>query len=190
VHKYQLNQGKTQNREIGKSSMLFFQNFSQIESIEYTITDCCLSEKLLPWPSTLKHLKVVFAKDEECELLQQTLSDLSQLISLQIYQIEGGRSYPNGQIWEQLIRSSLPLLKNFKFYFQFPSLPLFGIAEQIVASFSTPFYLEKNWFVRYDRFDGYLHPTVFDSLPFCFEKFTTSKNSFKQSISILWNNNS
>ncbi|CAF3041254.1 unnamed protein product, partial [Rotaria sp. Silwood2] len=121
-------------------------NFSQIETIEYTITDCCLNDKILKWPKTLKHFKIIFTNNEDCLLIQQSLTHLSQLINLEIYQKEKGISFHNGQIWEQIILSSLPLLKNFKFYFQFAYYyHQFDQIKQVIASLSTPFYvLEKN----------------------------------------------
>jgi hypothetical protein len=42
-----------------------------------------------------------------------------ELITLEIYQKERGRSLLNGQLCEEIILLSHPLLKNFQFYFQF-----------------------------------------------------------------------
>ena len=116
------------------------------------------------------------------------------MIDLEIYQKERGDLFPNGQIWEEIISSSLPLLKNFKFYFQinYPDNRLDQIKE-VVASFSTPFYIsEKKWFIRCDvsaRHDviardaedgtDYIHVqhVIFYTIPFPFQTFTIFKNS-------------
>ena len=70
------------------------------------------------WPLTLKRLKIVFNIDYQLVSIQKSLTHLSQLITLEVYEKERDISLPNGQIWEELIRSSLSRLKNFKFYFQ------------------------------------------------------------------------
>ena len=68
---------------------------------------------------------------------------------------------------KRLIRSSLPLLKNFRFYFQFYyNSASSNQIEQIVASFSTPFYThEKKWFIHCDLYTEY-RIARFYSLPF------------------------
>ncbi|CAF3977558.1 unnamed protein product [Rotaria sordida] len=178
----------------------WLKNFSEIETIEYTITDCCLNDKILIWPKILKHLKIIFTNDEDCLLIQQSLTHLSQLINLEIYQKEKGISFPNGQIWEQIILSSLPLLKNFKFYFQFACYDYqLHQVKQVIGSFSTPFYvLEKNWFIhcdlsaRCDTYDMYNRRRKFAilyTIPFPFETLTIFKNSSKTMISNWSKNN-
>jgi hypothetical protein len=136
----------------------------------------------LKWPLTLKRLKITFVRDEDILLLQQSFTHLSQLITLEIFQKERGRSLPNGQTWEHLIHSSFPLLKNFRFYFQF-EYPLNQI-EEIVASFSTDFYVkEKHWFVRCDKSYKHRCCAILYSVPFPFERFTTYRSYFGEIIS-------
>ncbi len=97
---------------------------------------------------------------------------------------------PNGQIWEQIIVSSIPLLKNFKFYFQFICYDSqLNQVKQAIASFSTPFYVhEKNWFIRcdvstryvtHDRDNGHRKFVVLYTIPFPFQTFTIFKKSSK-----------
>lgn len=82
---------------------------------------------------------------------------------------------------KRLVRSSLSLLKNFRFYFQFYyNSASANQLEQIVESFFTPFYRhEKKWFNHCDLYteDRIAH---LYSLPFSYH--------FKKSISILPNN--
>ncbi len=82
-----------------------------------------------------------------------------------------------------MIRSSLPLLKIFKFYFQFERY-LFTATDfnELIASFSTPFYVkEKKWFVQGDRY-GKSRGIVF-SIPYVIKQFTTGRNSVSDSVS-------
>jgi hypothetical protein len=118
----------------------YFQNFSQLESLEYTISNFCSCQSVLTWPLALKRLKIIFIQDEDLVLVEQSITRLSQLVTLEIYQKERGRLYPNDQIWEELIRSSLSLLKHFKFQH---ILYTFDRINQIVSFFSTPFYILK-----------------------------------------------
>ncbi len=157
---------------------------SQLESLEYTLTDCsCQAD--LTWPLSLKRLKIIFVRNNDLRLVPQSLSHLSQLITLEIYQKKRGQLYPNGQIWESLIRSSLPLLKHFKFYFQFEFTRYsIGQLKQITASFSTPFYLlEKKWFVRRDVYETGQPLVAIYTVPFNFDQYTVFTNSFERSIS-------
>jgi hypothetical protein len=133
---------------------------------------------------------VLFEDHHQRRLIERSLSHLSQLITLEIYQEKRGESIPYGQIWEQLIRSSLPLLKHFKFYFRYRLYPHNQI-EEIIASFSTPFYLhEKSWFVRCDLYE-YQHEygtdAILYSLPFAFDRFSIHTDSFDQSVSTSLN---
>lgn len=122
-------------------------------------------------------------------MIQKSLTHLSQLITLEIYQKERGNSLTNGQIWEELIHSSLSLLKEFKFYFQF-RYQLLSVDEnkQIIASFSTPFYvLEKKWFIRCDMYGSYRSLAAIYTIPFAFDRLTIVSNSTKKSISTYSN---
>jgi hypothetical protein len=167
--------------------IFIFQDLLQLESLEYTINNSCFCQTDLIWPLTLKQLKIIFIKDEDILLVQRSLVHLSQLITLEIYQKERGRSLPNGRIWEQLIRLSIPLLQNFKFYFQFEYLPYPpDQIKEIVASFSTAFYLlEKNWFIRCDISYRYRCHAILYSLPFHFQRFITFRSYRDKIISTL-----
>jgi len=155
------------------------------------ITNCCFYQPVLIWPSTLKQLKIVYVKDEDLLLVQNSLVHLFQLITLEIYQNERGQSYPDGQVWEQLISSSLPLLKNFRFYFQFKYVRnSFNSVNQIVASFSTPFYLfKKNWFVHHDVYETSKSWGAIYTAPRASNRFRIFSNSFNKSISTYFNDN-
>ena len=53
-------------------------NFSQLETIEYTITNFCSYNKILICLKTLKNLKIIFFDDKNCLLIQQSLFNLSK----------------------------------------------------------------------------------------------------------------
>ncbi|CAF4588349.1 unnamed protein product [Rotaria sp. Silwood2] len=165
-------------------------NFSELESLEYTINNCCWDPIILSWPSNLKHLKIVFGNDDVDDLVLQSLKHLSQLITLEIYQKELGKSFPNGCIWEQLIRSSLPLLKKLRFYFQFNyGFLSLNIIEKIMTSFSSSFFVnEKKWFIRCDIFSGCGIAIIY-TLPFTFDRYTIFKYFPNKKILTLSNNN-
>ncbi len=137
-----------------------------------------MEQIVLTWPSKLKHLKIIFENDDVGVLVPQSLVHLSQLITLEIYRKELSRSCPNGQLWEQLIRSSFPLLKKFKFYFQFDYgfVPIKKI-KKVISSFSTSFYLDENkWYVRCDVFTASRKAIIY-SLPFTFDRYTIFEDS-------------
>jgi hypothetical protein len=94
---------------------------------------------------------------------------------------------PDGQRWEKLIVSSLPLLENFQFCFKFwKDCGPMGDINRIISTFSTPFYLEeKRWFVRCDAHCQQFSAAVLYSLPFAFERFEIITHSFNESISTL-----
>ncbi|CAF1308286.1 unnamed protein product [Rotaria sp. Silwood1] len=165
----------------------WIKNFSRLESIEYTIGNCHSHVKDLPWPSTLTHLRIIFDYDGYFDRIQRSLVHLSSLDSLEIYQKEKGTLLPNGQLWGNLIPSSLPLLKIFKYYFQFEySSQLSNQIEQVISSFSTPFYVLKNkWFIRYDIPDRYHGRAILNSLPFSFQIYTTFQGSIIKTILTL-----
>ncbi|CAF1374943.1 unnamed protein product [Rotaria sordida] len=127
-------------------------------------------------------------------LILDSLVHLSQLITLEIYEMRVGKVPLNGQRWEDLIRSSFPLLKTFKFYFIFHSLTSQEL-KRLVASYSTPFYIkEKQWFVYCNIFansknNRYGKLSIFYTLPYPMETLTIYKNSFKKIISNLSINN-
>ncbi|CAF1952868.1 unnamed protein product [Rotaria magnacalcarata] len=177
----------------------WLKNFVGLETIEYTITDRCTKVNLLVWPQALKYLKIVYEDYRDCILIQQSLTDLSQLNDLEVYQKQPGGSLPRGEIWTQIISASVPSLKNFKFYFQFICHKhQLNQLKEVVASFSTRFYkLEKNLIVRCDvsdRYETIFHDVEYDTnntnmrrvilytIPFGFEVFTVFKTFLKSKI--------
>ncbi|CAF1293938.1 unnamed protein product [Adineta steineri] len=167
----------------------WIQNFSQLDSIEYTIIYCSwhvVNE--LKWPLKLKHFRVIFNCDVDSNLIRQSLVQLSSLSYLEIYQDEKGSLAPDGQLWENLIQSSFPLLKIFKFYFQFDSYSSNRI-EEIVSSFSTPFYIiEHKWFICCET-SSQCGCGILYSLPFPYHTYPISKNYLLKKISTLPQNN-
>ncbi|CAF0886456.1 unnamed protein product [Adineta steineri] len=171
-------------------SIDWIQNFSQIETIEYTINHFCENKDHLFWPLTIKHLKFVLMTSVEHSLIYDSLISLSQLTNLEIYQLQSGQVPMFGNRWEQLIHSSCPLLKIFRFYFLFRPLSLRDL-KQLMNSYATPFFLkEKKWFVNChlcasDRGRLYSKQTMFYTLPYPMKTLTTYKNSSKKMMSTL-----
>ncbi|CAF1310909.1 unnamed protein product, partial [Adineta ricciae] len=60
----------------------WIQNFSQLETIEYTIDHSCESKDKLNWPRTTKHLKFVLMVATAHSLILDSLVPLSQLTKL------------------------------------------------------------------------------------------------------------
>jgi hypothetical protein len=186
-------------------SFSFLQSFVGLEMIEYTIADGCTISRSFVWPRTLKYLKIIYEDDRYCSLIEQSLTDLPQLNDLEVYQKKPEGHVPRGETWTQIISTSIPSLKNFKFYFQF----LCGDNQlnqlkEVVASFSTPFYtLENNWLVRCDVSAHYETPirdkkygilnyhmrhVILYTIPFSSELFTVFKPYLKTKIS-EWSRN-
>jgi hypothetical protein len=110
--------------ELLSASNLKFQS----SLISLTINDCQLNfiylQSLLLLTPTIRYLKLI------CEDWSFT-------------------SIFDGSQWEKFISSKLPLLNNFKFSFlhelnKDENSPLL---DQLIASFQTPFWLDKQWFV-------------------------------------------
>lgn len=143
------------------------------------------------WPRQLKHLKIIFKSDEESILVLQSVRHLSQLIILELYQKELGRLPMDGQVWENLIHSSFPLLKRLKFYFPFNySYISINEIETIMSSYSSSFYIsEKKWSVRCDVFANYGQGAIY-TLPFAFDQFILFNDLYEPKILTLSNHNS
>ena len=158
-----------------------------MENLEYTIEqhpNCIsgLAGHHLIFPETLKQLKISFAEQQHGTLVRESIRRLSNLISLKICAGHDSSLSVNGQIWEDLIRFSLPFLEKFHFYFLF-KLP--ADIDIIIASFSTPFYLyEKRWFIRCDSGIQTTSACLY-SLPFVFEHFAVQTYSFDTSVTTL-----
>jgi hypothetical protein len=119
--------------------------------------------------------------------MRAALSQLSRLTKLALYENGRHSSLPNGQTWEQLIQSSLPLLKTFQFCFCFHHFNSnLNQLQQAVASFSTPFYLfDKRWFIRCNYDCRYSAMGTLYSLPFAFAEMPIDVTSFDTSMSTL-----
>ncbi len=146
------------------------------------------------WPRTLKQLKISLNRNGCEELIHKLIPihklirPLSNLICLKIDVSYNYHASPDGEIWEELIRSSLLSLKKFQFYFFFRLSAGINI-DAVIASFSTPFYLhEKRWFIRCD-INVKTSSACLYSLPFVFEHFSIETDSFDTSITTLLNDN-
>ncbi|CAF0822933.1 unnamed protein product [Rotaria sp. Silwood1] len=159
----------------------------ELKSLQHTIEHHCNHEHNLTWPITLKRLRVYFRRTGDSELVRVSLKDLSQLTYLSIFDTAWESPAPDGQIWEKLITSSMPLLENFKFYFKFwRDFNLTSDMNRIISTFSTPFYLqEKSWFIQCDANRHQFSIAILYSLPFAFEYFEIVTHSFDDSISTL-----
>ncbi|CAF1140503.1 unnamed protein product [Adineta ricciae] len=127
-------------------------SISQLESLEVRVTGRGYFVDNRMWPTKLKKLKVTFKSMYYLHEFANSLKTLSQLETLEIYQMQMTREHLDGDVWESIISSSLPLLKHFKFYFHFTysySLNANNEIQHIIDSYSTPFYtIENNWFIR------------------------------------------
>jgi len=128
---------------------------------------------------------VFITQSGDNEIVRASLRHLSQLSSLSLHDSAWESPPPDGRIWEELITSSLPLLKNFEFCFKFwRDVSLASDTDQILSTFATPFYLqEKSWFVQCDAHHQQFSIAVLYSLPFAFEHFEIVTHSFDESIS-------
>ncbi|CAF1989979.1 unnamed protein product [Rotaria magnacalcarata] len=161
----------------------------QLKSLQHTIEHDCSHENSLTWPTTLKKLKVYFRRTGDDEIIRASLKHLSQLTSLSIYGTAWESPAPDGQIWENLITSAMPLLENFQFCFKFwRDFNVTSDIKQIVSTFSTSFYLkERSWFIQCDAHRQQFSIAILYSLPFEFEHFEIVTKSFDESVS-TWNN--
>jgi hypothetical protein len=157
-----------------------------LESLQYTIEYNCKHNHHLIVPTTLTRLKIFYEEGRDGDAVRTLLRQMSQLIKLALYNNGRYNSLPNGQIWEELIVSSLPLLNIFQFYFPFESYRDSLNLNQTIESFSTPFYLiEKRWFIRCDRNPSSLSMGALYSLPFAFSHMPINTCSFETSLSTL-----
>lgn len=166
---------------------------SSLETVEYTIIkhSGCRSA-LLTWPGTLKSLKIIYEDSRLLPQIQQSLTNLSELNNLEVYQSKPGYLFLSGATWEQAIFTSLPCLKNFKFYFQFiRERQQVHQVRSILASFSTPFFrTEKKCSVccdisfyceqpfhdfEYGPRNKEIRRVILYTIPLSFERFTIFK---------------
>jgi len=164
---------------------------TQLENLKYTIHDVCgydhYTNILLQWPHQLKQFEVFQNYNINSTTVLTALRQLSQLTRLAVCHTNRLYSLPNGQVWEELIGSSLPMLKIFQFYFLFRDYNLTtDMVNQVIASFSTPFYLfVKCWYVQCDVNYKLGYVNLY-TLPFAFEQFTINTKSFVTSLSTLF----
>ncbi len=135
----------------------------------------------------MTRLKIFYEEARDGNAIRTLLTQMSQLSRLALYNNAKYSPLPNGQLWEELIVSSLPLLNTFQFYFPFESYrDTFNDLNQTIESFSTPFYLaEKRWFIRCDRNPNSLFMGALYSLPFAFAQMPINTCSFNISLSTL-----
>ncbi len=132
-------------------------------------------------------MSVLFSKSGDNEIVRASLVHLSQLINLAVYDSAWESPPPDGQIWEQLITSSMPLLKKFDFCFKFwRDFNVTSDINEIIKTFSTQFYLqEKSWYIQCDSHHQQLSIGLLYSLPYAFERFEIVTHSFNESVSTL-----
>ncbi|CAF3426999.1 unnamed protein product [Rotaria socialis] len=161
----------------------------QLKSLQHTIEHNCSHEYSLTWPTALRKLKVYFRRTDDNEIIRASLKHLSQLTSLSICGTAWESPAPDGQIWENLITSAMPLLEKFQFCFQFwRDFNLTDDIKQVVSTFSTSFYVkERSWFIQCDAQRQQFSIATLYSLPFAFEHFEIVTKSFDESVS-TWNN--
>ncbi|CAF0963111.1 unnamed protein product [Adineta steineri] len=162
-------------------------NCSSLKSFEYTIAQNCPHEHKLVFPKTLTRLKIYYNEYSDGKNFRKLLRQMSNLKILALFNKSIYSPMPNGKIWEELIKSSLPLLKTFQFYFPYSRYSnSLGDLNTMIESFSTPFYLlEKRWFVRCDRGAKYSYKEFLYSLPFAFPELLIDTPACKTSISTL-----
>jgi len=159
-----------------------------LESLEYIVEYSCHHNYALSVPKTLRQLKLFYVSERIENFIQKLLRESSQLTKLALYDNGCDTSMPSGEMWEQFIQSSLPLLKTFQFCFPFTYYRrVSNFVEQAVTSFSTPFYLqEKHWFIRcVTKYNQSTISSILYSLPFAFAQMPINITSFDTSMSTL-----
>ncbi|CAF0944551.1 unnamed protein product [Adineta steineri] len=164
-------------------------NCSSLKSLEYTIAQNCSHGHKLVFPKTLTRLKLYYNEYSNEINFRKLLHQMPNLTILALFNKSIYSPMPNGKIWEELIKSSLPLLKTFQFYFPYSRYSnSLDDLNTMIESFSTPFYLsEKRWFVRCDRDAKYSYKEFLYSLPFAFSQLLIDTSADITSISTLPN---
>ncbi len=158
-----------------------------MESLQYTVENNCKHNLHLIFPTTLTRLKLFYVEARDGDAIRTLLRRMLKLTTLALYDNARYSPLPNGQIWEELIVSSLPLLNTFQFYFPFDTYRLtLEDSNQTIQSFSTPFYLiEKRWFIRFDRDPNGWSMGALYTLPFTFSHISIKTSTFDTSLSTL-----
>jgi hypothetical protein len=136
------------------------------------------------WLARLIRLKIFYNEDKYGISIRKFLSQLSELISLEICAENNYKPPQDGSIWDELINSSLPLLKIFRFCFTFI---LCLDINHMMTSFSTPFYLSKKRCYVCCDINYRTRIACLYSLPFAFQHFTVSTSSFNTRLTNLFN---
>ena len=162
---------------------ILLQNLELIH-LEHRIECHCKHEHDLIWPKTLQILKVFFAKSGDNEIVRLSLRNLVQLTTLAVFDSAWQSSPPNGQIWQELISSSIPFLRKFHFAFKFwKDFSMNSDISRVVSTFSTPFYLQdKSWFIQCDYHHQPLSVALLYSVPYAFQRFDIVTHSFEESM--------
>ncbi|CAF0944813.1 unnamed protein product [Adineta steineri] len=162
-------------------------NCPSLKSLEYTIADNCTHDHKLVFPKTLIRFKMYYNEYSDRIDFRKLLRQMPNLTALALFDKSVQKILPDGKYWEELIKSSLPLLKTFQFYFPYNEYSAWWDDwNAMIESFSTPFYLlEKRWFVRCDRDLEYFYQGSLYSLPFAFPELLINTSSYKTSISTL-----
>ncbi|UJR10298.1 hypothetical protein I4U23_014504 [Adineta vaga] len=176
---------------VGCKHTCWLMNFHRLKNLKYTVKSRCIHLEALKFPTTLNKLSLVYDVDDGENEIQTALQNLPQLTKLTLYTNSICHSLPNGRQWEELITSSLPLLKIFQFCFSFDVYAsITDSIHNVVASFSTPFYLlEKCWFIRCDFDNAYGFCGTLYSLPFAFPEMPINCISFDSSMSNIITDN-
>ncbi|CAF3661973.1 unnamed protein product [Rotaria sp. Silwood1] len=101
----------------------WIKKFYSLKSLEYTINYMCHYNCILTLPKTLQQLQLIYNETRDGENLRISLCEMTQLIKLALYDQGYYSPLPNGRKWEELIKSSLSLLKTFQFCFHFVRYP-------------------------------------------------------------------
>ncbi|CAF3400241.1 unnamed protein product [Rotaria sp. Silwood2] len=164
----------------------WIKNFHSLRTLEYTINYTCHHDCVLTLPKRLKHLKLLYNEAKDGNALQTSLSKMSKLTKLALYDNGNYSILPDGKTWEEFIKSSLPLLKTFQFCSYFLNRNALNDINHTMASFSTPFYLvEKRWFTQCDSNNRTSALGAFYTLPFAFCGMRVDMNSCNMSTSTL-----
>jgi hypothetical protein len=77
------------------------------------MNDMCHQDHILTLPKSLKQLKLLYNEGEIGDTVRTSLHQLSQLTKLTLCDHGDYSPLTDGGMWEELIQSSMPLLKTF-----------------------------------------------------------------------------
>ncbi|CAF1512371.1 unnamed protein product [Adineta ricciae] len=163
---------------------IWFQKIS-LDGLQHTFEHNCNHEHCLVYPTTLRNLKIFADRQGGTDIVRTALKSLSKLTNLAIYDGAWENAVPDGRVWEELIKVSLPCLKEFNFCFKFwRDFTSTSDIDSIISTFSTPFYRQqKSWFVQCDTHYQQFSVAMLYSLPYAFEHFEVITHSSQNSLS-------